>query len=74
MARGIKIILPRNIHQSAIAGLVLSGAIPIFVQPEYDADEGLAYNVTLQAVETGFKSTSRYQSSNDAAPDLSGRM
>ncbi|MGD1918638.1 MAG: aminotransferase class I/II-fold pyridoxal phosphate-dependent enzyme [Pleurocapsa sp.] len=48
---GDKIILPRNIHQSAIAGLVLSGAIPIFISPEYDAQEGLAYNVTPQAVE-----------------------
>ena len=43
---GEKIILPRNIHQSAIAGLVLSGAIPIFVDPEYDREVGLAYNVT----------------------------
>ncbi|MEN9871154.1 MAG: hypothetical protein RLZZ171_2142, partial [Cyanobacteriota bacterium] len=33
---GEKIILPRNIHQSAIAGLILSGAIPIFINPEYD--------------------------------------
>ena len=48
---GDKIILPRNIHQSAIAGLVLSGAIPIFVQPEYDPNEGLAYNVTPQSVQ-----------------------
>jgi arginine decarboxylase len=48
---GDKIILPRNIHQSAIAGLVLSGAIPIFINPEYDVREGLAYNVTPKAVE-----------------------
>lgn len=48
---GDKIILPRNIHQSAIAGLVLSGAIPIFIDPEYDSEEGLAYNVTTEAVE-----------------------
>ncbi|MCC0176238.1 aminotransferase class I/II-fold pyridoxal phosphate-dependent enzyme [Waterburya agarophytonicola K14] len=47
---GDKIILPRNIHQSAIAGLVLSGAIPIFVNPEYDPQERLAYNVTADAV------------------------
>jgi arginine decarboxylase len=47
---GEKIILPRNIHQSAIAGLILSGAIPIFVNPEYDPQEGLAYNVTPDAV------------------------
>ena len=48
---GDKIILPRNIHQSAIAGLVFSGAIPIFVQPEYDFDERLAYNLTPEAVQ-----------------------
>ena len=48
---GEKIILPRNIHQSAIAGLILSGAIPIFVNPEYDAQAGLAYNVAPAAVE-----------------------
>ncbi|MGL4883644.1 MAG: aminotransferase class I/II-fold pyridoxal phosphate-dependent enzyme, partial [Waterburya sp.] len=47
---GDKIILPRNIHQSAIAGLVLSGAIPIFINPEYDVKEGLAYNLTSTAV------------------------
>ena len=47
---GEKIILPRNIHQSAIAGLILSGAIPIFINPEYDAQTGLAYNLTPTAV------------------------
>ena len=45
-----KIILPRNIHQSAISGLILSGAIPIFVDPVYDPAAGLAYNVTPEAV------------------------
>ncbi len=48
---GDKIILPRNIHQSAIAGLILSGAIPVFINPEYDPIEGLAYSITLEAVE-----------------------
>ena len=33
---GDKIILPRNVHSSAIAGLILSGAMPIFLNPEYD--------------------------------------
>ncbi|MGB5632695.1 MAG: aminotransferase class I/II-fold pyridoxal phosphate-dependent enzyme [Waterburya sp.] len=47
---GDKIILPRNIHQSAIAGLILSGAIPIFVNPEYDLRSGLTYNVRIAAV------------------------
>ena len=52
---GDKIILPRNIHQSAIAGLVFSGAIPIFINPEYDAQEGLAFNVTSEAVQQALK-------------------
>ncbi|MEM6611818.1 MAG: aminotransferase class I/II-fold pyridoxal phosphate-dependent enzyme [Cyanobacteria bacterium P01_C01_bin.72] len=47
---GEKIILPRNIHQSAIAGLILAAAIPIFIDPEYDPAIGLAYNVTPEAV------------------------
>jgi arginine/lysine/ornithine decarboxylase len=48
---GEKIILPRNIHQSAIAGLVLSGAIPIFINPEYDNQQDLAYSITPQDLE-----------------------
>lgn len=47
---GDKIILPRNSHQSAIAGLILSGAMPIFIEPIYDPHTGLAYNVTPEAV------------------------
>lgn len=33
-----KILLPRNVHKSVINGLVLSGAIPIFVMPEIDEE------------------------------------
>lgn len=43
---GDKIILPRNVHQSAIFGLILSGATPIFLQPEYDSEFDLAYNLS----------------------------
>ena len=32
--RGDKIILPRNVHKSAINALVLCGAIPVYVNPE----------------------------------------
>ena len=31
--RGDKIILPRNVHKSAINALVLCGAIPVYVNP-----------------------------------------
>ena len=47
---GDKIILPRNIHYSAIAGLILSGAIPIFVYPEYDPALEIAHSITPDGV------------------------
>ncbi len=47
---GSKIILPRNSHQSAIAGLILSGAIPIFINPEYDSSNDLAHSITPAAL------------------------
>ena len=47
---GDKIILPRNSHQSAIAGLILSGAIPIFINPEYDSSNDFAHSITAAAL------------------------
>lgn len=47
---GDKIILPRNIHYSAIAGLILSGAIPIFVYPEYAPALEIAHSITPDGV------------------------
>jgi len=47
---GDKIILPRNVHSSVISGLILSGAIPIFINPEYDEDLDIAYSITLEAL------------------------
>jgi len=47
---GDKIVLPRNSHQAAIAALILSGAVPIFVQPDYDPDWGIAHSITAAGV------------------------
>ncbi len=52
---GDKIILPRNVHQSAIAGLILSGATPIFVNPEYDPVLDIAHSITFAGVEAALK-------------------
>lgn len=52
---GDKIILPRNVHSSAIAGLILSGAIPIFLHPEYDAVLDIAHSITPTAVESALQ-------------------
>jgi arginine decarboxylase len=47
---GDKIILPRNVHISAISGLILSGAHPIFISPEYDPHWDLAHCITPDSV------------------------
>jgi arginine decarboxylase len=47
---GDKLVLPRNAHQAAIAALILSGAIPIFVDPVYDPVWGIAHSMTTAAV------------------------
>lgn len=49
-APGDSIVLPRNSHQSVIAGLILSGAVPIFINPEFDLELDLTYSVTPAAV------------------------
>ncbi len=47
---GEKIILPRNVHSSAIAGIIHAGAVPIFITPEYDKELDLAHSITPAAV------------------------
>ena len=48
---GEKIILPRNAHKSAINGLIISGAVPVYLQPEIDDRLGISLGVTVESVE-----------------------
>ncbi len=43
---GDKILLPRNVHQAAIAGIIHAGARPIFLEPEVNPDWDLALGIT----------------------------
>ena len=43
-----KVILPRNVHKSVINSLIVSGAIPIFVDPDIDEKLGVANGVSLE--------------------------
>lgn len=52
---GEKIIVPRNAHRSIIGGIILSGAIPVFMQPAVDNELGLAMGVTPETVSTTLK-------------------
>ena len=45
VAPGETVVMARNGHKSAFAGLVLSGARPVYVDPDYDADLQVAHGV-----------------------------
>lgn len=47
---GDKIILPRNAHKSATTALILSGAIPVYIQPEINDELGIAMGVSVNEV------------------------
>ena len=49
--RGDKIILPRNVHRSAINALVVNGAVPIYVNPGRDKRLGIPLGMSVAAVE-----------------------
>ncbi len=53
---GEKIILPRNAHKSAIAGMILSGAVPVYIQPEIDVELGIAMGITESSVRQSMES------------------
>ncbi|MGN1110260.1 MAG: aminotransferase class I/II-fold pyridoxal phosphate-dependent enzyme [Oscillospiraceae bacterium] len=49
--RGDKIILPRNVHRSAINALVVCGAIPVYVNPGVNSELGIPLGMTPEDVE-----------------------
>lgn len=46
-----KIIVPRNVHKSVMSALILTGAHPVFIHPEFDETYGIAHGITASAVE-----------------------
>jgi len=50
-----KILVARNMHQSVVAGLILSGARPVYLQPEFDEEFNLPLNIKPEDVERSLK-------------------
>ena len=53
--QGDKIILPRNVHRSAINALVLCGAKPIYVNPDVNHDLGIPLGMQMSEVEKAIR-------------------
>ena len=49
--RGEKIILPRNVHRSAINALVVNGAVPVYINPGRDARLGIPLGMGVADVQ-----------------------
>ncbi len=48
--QGDKIIMPRNVHKSAINALIISGAIPVYVNPGVNKELGIPLGMSIDEV------------------------
>ncbi|MDO4952933.1 MAG: aminotransferase class I/II-fold pyridoxal phosphate-dependent enzyme [Synergistaceae bacterium] len=53
--RGDEIILPRNVHRSVINALVLSGAVPVYVNPDVDHRLGISLGMTQESLQKAIR-------------------
>lgn len=44
------LIVPRNCHKSVMNGLILSGAKPVFIEPEVDVHFGISHGISVKNV------------------------
>jgi arginine decarboxylase len=51
VAPGETLVIARNSHKSAFAGLVMSGAQPVYLEPDYDERNELAHDVVPEELE-----------------------
>jgi arginine/lysine/ornithine decarboxylase len=58
-APGDYLILPRNVHMSAVSAMVLSGALPKYVTPVPDPAWGVAHGVRAAQVESAIREVQR---------------
>ncbi|MDE6665028.1 MAG: aminotransferase class I/II-fold pyridoxal phosphate-dependent enzyme [Ruminococcus sp.] len=47
---GDKIIMPRNVHRSAINALILCDAVPVYVNPDVNKELGIALGMSVEQV------------------------
>ena len=57
-APGDKIVLPRNVHYSVIYAVILSGAIPVYLNPFVHKSIGISLGPDLKDIETAIDSNS----------------
>lgn len=55
LSLGDKVLVPRNAHRSIMGGIILAGAVPIYIQPEIDTRLGIAMGLSVATVQKAIK-------------------
>lgn len=55
LSPGDRVLVPRNAHRSIMGGIILAGAVPIYIQPEIDTQLGIAMGLSLATVKQAIK-------------------
>lgn len=55
LSPGDKVLVPRNAHRSIMGGIILAGAVPIYIQPEIDTRLGIAMGLSVATVQKAIK-------------------
>lgn len=55
LSPGDKVLVPRNAHRSIMGGIILAGAVPIYIQPELDTRLGIAMGLSVATVKQAIR-------------------
>jgi len=55
LSPGDTVLVPRNAHRSIMGGILLAGAVPIYIQPEIDTRLGIAMGLSVATVKQAIK-------------------
>ncbi len=55
LSPGDKILVPRNAHRSMLGGILLAGAVPVYLPPEIDRDYGIPMGLSAETAARGME-------------------
>lgn len=58
VSEGDKILIPRNVHKSITAGIILSGAIPIYMEPDIDEFLSISHGISFDTIKKSLENNS----------------
>ena len=74
LKRGEKVVIARNCHKSIYNGLVLSGAVPIWLIPDYNEEWGIYESINLDYLEEVFSRNNDVKAFIMTNPTYEGAM